>query len=100
MPLHTPFTVQMAPFDKDLSGPKRHEVETCVCSKAGGEDLVWFPAVSRHLEQRQTRRRHGWEGESRVSGLGQPSVVIRTPGPRAACLASALALNVPVVIIC
>lgn len=33
------------------------------------------------------------EGASRVSGLGQPSVVIRTLGPSAACLASAPALK-------
>ena len=62
------------PRDKDLSGPKRHEVETCVCSKAGWEDLVWFPAVSRHLEQRQARRRHA-VGRGHLGSRGWGSLV-------------------------
>ena len=99
VPLHTPFTVQMAPRQRPIRPQTSRGGDLCVLQGGlGGLGLV--PGrISAPGTAPSPQEARGWEGASRVSGLGQPSVVIRTPGPRAACLASALALNVPVVII-
>lgn len=71
VPLNTPSTVPM-PHDKDPSGPKHRAVETG--SETGGEDWVWFVAVSRRLEQRQARRRHAI-GRGHLGSQGWGSLV-------------------------
>lgn len=93
VPLNTPSTVQMAPRQRPIRPQVARGRDLCVLRGAwGGLGLV----PGRILASRTApgpQKACNREAASRVSGPGQPSVMIRTPGPRAACLASASALK-------
>lgn len=73
VPLHTPFTVQMASRTKTYPAPNVTRWRpVCAPRRVGRTGL--FPAVSRHSEQRQARRRHA-VGRGNLGSRGWGSLV-------------------------
>ena len=93
MPLNTPSTVQVAPRQRPIRPQVARGGDLCVL-RGGWGGLGLVPGhISASRTAPSPQKACDREAASQVSGPGQPSVVIRTPGPRAACLASASALK-------
>lgn len=91
VPLNTPSTVPMAPRQRPI-WPQKSRGGDLLRDRWGGLGLV-RGRISAPRTAPSPQKARDREGASRVSGLGQPSVVIRTLGPSAACRASAPALK-------